>query len=159
VAIDGTTSIPLRVEVFADNRAVFDVGFSSVDFARPDSPQFAFNPPPGVKVTRVPAEKPAAHRPTAKPGTPAAKAQRRPTGTQPTIVGTGWTAVVISKLPAGQTTGQLGSVLRSLPKAPPGSWGSGRVFAGTAFSAVITDDGRVAIGAVRPEKLYSALTR
>ena len=38
-----------------------------------------------------------------------------------------------------------------------GDWGSGRLLAGTAFSAVLTDDGRLAVGAVRPEKLYQAL--
>jgi len=30
---------------------------------------------------------------------------------------------------------------------------------GTAFSAVLTDDGRIAVGLVRPEKLYEALAR
>ena len=40
-----------------------------------------------------------------------------------------------------------------------GSWGSGRLLAGTAFSAVWTDDGRLAVGAVRPEVIYQALNR
>ena len=31
------------------------------------------------------------------------------------------------------------------------------MLAGTAFSVVLTDDGRIAVGAVRPEKLYEAL--
>ena len=38
-----------------------------------------------------------------------------------------------------------------------GAWGSGRLLAGTAFSVVLTDDGRIAVGAVEPEKLYEAL--
>ena len=38
-----------------------------------------------------------------------------------------------------------------------GDWGSGRLLAGTAFSVVLTDDGRMAVGAVAPEKLYEAL--
>ena len=42
-------------------------------------------------------------------------------------------------------------------RASSGAWGSGRLLAGTAFSAVLTDDGRLAIGAVVPEKLYEAL--
>ena len=45
---------------------------------------------------------------------------------------------------------------RSCPKVS-GSWGSGRLLAGTAFSVVITDDGRVAAGAVGPKLLYDAL--
>ena len=38
-----------------------------------------------------------------------------------------------------------------------GSWGTGRLLAGNAFSVVLTDDGRVAFGAVKPENLYQAL--
>ena len=40
-----------------------------------------------------------------------------------------------------------------------GSWGSGRLLAGTAFSAVWTDDGRLAVGPVRPDVIYQALNR
>lgn len=158
LAIDGATSIPLRVQVIAGSRTVFDVEYTSISFARPDAAQFAFNPPPGVKVTRVPAAKPGSDATKPKPGDHGSAAHRS-TGDKPKIVGTGWTAVAVSKLPAGQATGQLGSVLRSLPRVSGSSWGSGRLFAGPAFSAVVTDDGRLAIGAVRPEKLYSALAR
>jgi hypothetical protein len=57
---------------------------------------------------------------------------------------------------ADASLAQLERVLSLLPKAS-GSWGSGRVLSGTLFSAVVTDDGRVAIGAVSPERLYAAL--
>ena len=50
----------------------------------------------------------------------------------------------------------LQAYLAQLPKVS-GSWGSGRLLAGTAFSVVITDDGRVAAGAVGPDLLYDAL--
>jgi hypothetical protein len=50
-----------------------------------------------------------------------------------------------------------GNPLAALPKVS-GSWGSGRLLTGTLFSAVLTNDGRVAIGAVPAERLYSALT-
>ena len=43
-----------------------------------------------------------------------------------------------------------------LPKKT-GSWGSGHLMAGTAFSALLTDDGRLVVGAVTPEGLYAAL--
>jgi hypothetical protein len=45
-----------------------------------------------------------------------------------------------------------------LPRAS-GTWGSGRLLEGTLFSALVTDDGRVAVGAVAPERLYAALAR
>jgi hypothetical protein len=37
-----------------------------------------------------------------------------------------------------------------------GSWGSGHLLSGSLFSALITDDGKVLVGAVAPEKLYEA---
>ena len=43
-----------------------------------------------------------------------------------------------------------------LPKVS-GSWGAGHLMAGTAFSVLITDDGRIVVGAVTPEGLYAAL--
>ena len=50
----------------------------------------------------------------------------------------------------------LQAYLAQLPEVS-GSWGSGRLLTGTAFSVVITDDGRVAAGAVGPELLSDAL--
>lgn len=151
IAIDGVKHIPLRVQAFAGERDVFEVGYTAVDFARPDDAQFAFNPPPGATVTKVPATVPDKVR----------KHQRtsRPAGAEPTVVGTGWTSVLLSKAPAStDRSGQFGAFLRSLPRVS-GDWGSGRQLAGTAFSVVVTDDGRVAAGAVRPERLYEALRR
>jgi hypothetical protein len=81
-------------------------------------------------------------------------------------VGTGWTSVLVAKLPADASSGQgsggssgagsLASVLRVLPKVS-GTWGSGHLLQGTLFSALLTDDGRVAVGAVPPSELYAAL--
>ena len=51
---------------------------------------------------------------------------------------------------------QLQGLLNAVPKVT-GDWGSGRVIDGTLFTAVITDDGRVAVGAVAPDLLYAAL--
>ena len=92
----------------------------------------------------------------------------------PRIVGTGWASVVVAGLPAGAFTGSASpspsespaageqpldavrSVLEQLPTVS-GSWGSGRVFSGTLFSVVLSDDGRIAVGAVAPERLFEAL--
>jgi hypothetical protein len=76
------------------------------------------------------------------------------------VVGSGWTTVLVTRVPSGalKGSGSMGEVLGALPKVS-GSWGSGRVLRGTLFSAVLTDDGRVAVGAVSPERLYTALGR
>jgi len=79
--------------------------------------------------------------------------------------------VVVVKMPApdakpgaGGTTGatgdkslaQLTKVIAMLPKVS-GAWGSGHLMSGKVFSALLTDDGRLVVGAVTPEGLYAAL--
>ena len=67
-------------------------------------------------------------------------------------------SVVVAQLPAGATSGseQLTRMLKVLPVVS-GTWGSGHLLRGTLFSALLTDDGRVVVGAVAPEALYAAL--
>ena len=166
IAIDGSTHVPLRVQVFpqGSSKPAFQVGFTSFDPTRPDPSVFAFNPPPGTKVT----ESGGAVLPKTRPhGLPSGK-DLKGTGLRgkgaPTVVGTGWTSVVIAKVPTGAMSGSSGpsgtpdpaQLLRALPKVS-GAWGSGHVLRGTLFSAVLTDDGRVAVGAVAPAVLYRAL--
>lgn len=166
LAIDAKEHVPLRVEVFAkgvDEPAV-KVAFTQVDFARPDAEQFKFNPPPGTKVTeateqgkaeagKAPAGKADAAKPdAAKPGTAGES--------EPTVVGTGWTSVLVQKVDTAGLTGgadaeakQAIDVLNQLPKVN-GAWGSGRLLSGKLFSALLTDDGRALVGAVTPQRLY-----
>jgi outer membrane lipoprotein-sorting protein len=191
ISIDAVHHVPLRVQVYSTKRAnpAFEVGFTHVDFGKPSAAQFAFNPPPGTKVTQStlhadhgpgrsataapgkPATKPSVTKPSAAKPSATKPSATKPSADQPKVVGTGWTAVVVARIPsdasqaaprgkapdqAGQTMAELQRVLSLLPKTS-GAWGSGRVLTGTLFSAVITDDGRVAIGAVAPAALYAAL--
>jgi outer membrane lipoprotein-sorting protein len=59
IAVDASKYIPLRVQVFARGSAspAFQIGFTSISFARPAASNFTFTPPPGAKVktARVPA--------------------------------------------------------------------------------------------------------
>jgi hypothetical protein len=48
-------------------------------------------------------------------------------------------------------------LLKSLP-AVSGSWGSGHLLRSSLLSVVLTDDGRIAVGAVAPQMLYDALS-
>ena len=154
IAIDGETKLPLRVQVFGtDSKIVFEVAYTSVDFTRPDDAEFAFNPPPGAKVTEI---QPREQMPSAQDRQQAEEAKKATT-----VIGTGWTAVAITKVgnPAGGEADQRLEAFLSKLQPVSGSWGSGRLLAGTAFSAVWTDDGRVAVGAVRPDVIYQALSR
>jgi outer membrane lipoprotein-sorting protein len=176
VAIDGVRHVPLRVQVFAKSvpEPVFEVGFSAVDFARPDAAQFAFNPPPGTTVTEGKAasdKKTAIDRPAAGSIAPQGSSPQSAPADMPKVVGKGWGSVMVVKMPvpnakAGQgpsggattdqTIDQLTKYVAMLPKVS-GAWGSGHLMAGTAFSALLTDDGRLVVGAVTPEGLYAAL--
>ena len=155
IAIDGEKKVPLRVQVIGDRatRSVFEVGFTQVDFTRPDDADFTFNPPPGAKVTEI---KPSDQKtPSAQDRQKAEEADGKATK----VVGTGWTAVIVPRSAPCRTAKLISSSRRSSNKLQPvhGTWGTGRLLAGTAFSAVITDDGRLAIGAVHPDVLYTAL--
>lgn len=174
LAIDAEKHIPLRVDVYAKNATspAIRIAFQQITFAVPDAQQFAFNPPPGTKVTETSpkaagsAEQKAAtakqkalqetQKQAAKPATGAGSAQ------EPKVIGKGWTSVVEAKLPtdtkASSDKAQIDSALNLLPKAS-GSWGSGHIFAGTLFSVLITDDGRIFAGAVAPETLYQAAAK
>jgi outer membrane lipoprotein-sorting protein len=154
IAIDGDTKLPLRVQVFGtDSKIVFEVAYTSVDFTRPDDAEFAFSPPPGAKVTEI---QPSDQTPSAQDRQRAEDAKNATT-----VVGTGWTAVAVTKVGEPSTSEADQRLQAFLSRLQPvqGDWGSGRLLAGTAFSAVWTDDGRLAVGAVRPELIYQALNR
>ena len=53
VAVDGNTSVPLRLQVFAKGASspVLQAGFDHVSFGAIDASRFAFTPPAGTKVT------------------------------------------------------------------------------------------------------------
>ncbi|HET7387665.1 MAG TPA: hypothetical protein VFJ19_13490 [Nocardioidaceae bacterium] len=166
IAIDGETHIPTRVQVFAKgaSQPAFQVGFTSFDPTTPDPSAFTFNPPPDTKVT---------NKSLLDLGSSSSPMSMSPlagaTGSMQDAhaVGKGWTTVLVGSLPQGALGDQSGStdsagpagvqaLLDTLPKVS-GSWGSGRLLKGSLFSAVLTSDGRVAVGAVQPQMLYDAL--
>jgi outer membrane lipoprotein-sorting protein len=174
LSMDAETHVPLRVRVYSTTLPdpAFEVGFSSVDFAAPDASLFEFTPPPGATVTDHDAADATALRESV--GT-----TDLPAGAEPTIVGEGWSTVVITDLPVdsladlaeggmrgssdergyrsgGDPAGTALALIEALP-AESGAWGTGRVLRGTLFSAILADDGRVAVGAVSPEALGAAL--
>ncbi len=162
IAVDGESYLPLRVQVLADGgeRPAAEAAFTSIDFTAPDPSVFDFTPPPGTEV-----KKDSDVRDDHRSGEPGQgerekKGNRSKGSGEPTVIGKGWTAVYVTD---SNEAGAKGSesdneTLNALPKVS-GSWGSGRLFSSRLVSAVITDDGRVAAGAVRPELLYDALER
>ena len=176
IAIDGEKKIPLSVQVVAtDGTKVFETSFKSIDFATPDDDYFSFNPPAGTKVTEKDA--PSIDQSDAAKRKAEAEQRAKAANDDTKVVGSGWSSVVVAKGDFSQTTDQSTSpgptdepssdrpggdavamkqILAALPQVS-GKWGNGRLLSSKAFSVVITDDGRIAAGAVSPETLYKAL--
>lgn len=159
IAIDATAHLPLRFEVFAEagDPPAFELVFTQIDYARPSADQFAFNPPPGVQVTeqqddgKHPEQPPLPEQPgsTKDSGLPG-----------PRTVGTSWATVFVVEVGEGERptaaaeeAPDLDLLAGQLP-AVQGDWGSGRLFRSALLTALLTDDGRLIVGAVSPERLY-----
>jgi outer membrane lipoprotein-sorting protein len=165
LAIDAEKHIPLRVDVYAKNATnpAVRVAFQQISFTKPDAQEFKFNPPPGAKVSEGSAQDLQQQHEkamqTEKAKSPLAA------GSQPKVIGQGWTSIVSLKMPTDakaksgdKDSAQLQTALNILPKVS-GSWGSGHLLSGSLFSALVTDDGRVFIGLVTPEALYQAAAK
>jgi hypothetical protein len=147
LAVDSDKRIPLRLTVLAHGSPdpVLKIGFTDLTFGAQDPGLFQFTPPQGATVR----DGSAADAPT--PG-------QLP---KPTFVGQGWDMVLIAKLPTdpGSNTGQLGGLVSALGKPVSGPWGSGKLITTSVMSTIVTDDGRVAAGAVPEQVLTAALSR
>ena len=107
VAVDASTRVPLRVEVFpkGGNGAAVEAGFSTVSFAPIDPAMFSFTPPPGARVTQVPYPAGAAAHDSAAAAAPAggaAAAQEAPLPSFPDVrvSGKGFGVVFAVRSPA-----------------------------------------------------------
>jgi outer membrane lipoprotein-sorting protein len=157
IAIDGRNGVPLRLQVYARGASspAFQVGYTAIQFVTPAPADLSFSPPPGAKVTRV-------NLGSAQPGSQ-----------QPdvTTIGSGWLTVLDlpsagltapsggAPAPGNGGSGDSAAVLNALLKsATPvsGAWGSGRLLQTSLVSVLITDSGRMFVGAVQPSVLYAA---
>ncbi len=139
IAVDADQRVPLRMTVLAQGSTdpALQVGFTQLAFEPQDAARFTFTPPPGSTVKQE-----------------QSRAGGRPAGAQaPTTVGDGWDTVVVEKAPANANLGQV----RSLGTPVNGPWGSGRVVTTAVATMIVTDDGRIAVGAVPQQVLVEAL--
>ena len=158
LSLDAETSLPLAVTITprGSGTAAVDVRYTSLSLGAPAGSVFDFTPPPGAAVTA-----PERH---AGSGTDAERPGAAAGGQKPTVVGTGWSSVVVGTLPdtSAGSSGDAASqdpmaAIQTLLPVVSGSWGSGHLLSTRLLSAVITDDGRFAVGAVDPSVLYTAL--
>lgn len=160
LAIDGEHRVPLRVRVYAKGHSTpaFEIGFKSVSFDRPGDEHFRFAPPPGTTIE----EEGSAPEPERRKLAPAVPDQTKPVvpderKDDPKVIGSSWTSVLVGRVPEGGLTADTGgnplaALLNGMPTVS-GSWGSGRVLKSKLFSALLTDDGRLLVGAVTAERL------
>jgi outer membrane lipoprotein-sorting protein len=160
LAIDGETSVPLRVQAFGvgQTEPAVEVAFTSVRFAVPDDSVFDFTPPSGSDVTERSLEDlGAGTAPQSKAPDTTAPDTATPDATAPValpqVLGSGWSTVV-------ETSGV------QLPESAQGLVGQlatpvegGRAITSALLSVLLTDDGRMLVGAVPPADLVELARR
>ncbi|MFH8403254.1 outer membrane lipoprotein carrier protein LolA [Streptomyces sp. NPDC018019] len=181
ISVDAETGVPLKFTLTpkGGGAAAVDVGFTSVDFAKPAAGTFDFKPPKGAKVVdgdKAEGRHRADQRRTAedlkgilgrygltgqdgkggKDGAGRAKGGFE-------VIGHGWTSIAHVKgtgsglSSAGKNaSGDAAKLLDSLGEKVNGKFGSGRLFSTRLVNALVTDDGSVYAGAVDKESLIKA---
>jgi outer membrane lipoprotein-sorting protein len=177
LAIDGETYVPLQVQVFAKGSAepAFQVGFTQVTFTEPAAENFTFTPPAGAKVKEQTFGADIETKAAEEHAQEARKAAQ-----DIKVVGDGWDTVAVLKAspadlaalrsggdaatgrptgPGGQSAADGGALVDSVLKAATpvsGTWGSGKLISTKLVTALLTDDGRLLVGAVTPEEIVKA---
>ncbi|WP_426566998.1 LolA family protein [Angustibacter sp. McL0619] len=161
--VDAKTGIALRAVVVprGSREAAVDVGFTSLRLSAPAASTFHFTAPPGSTVRDVTV-------PNA-----ADRVSPAPTGKAPDVqqVGSGWSSVLVAAGVQGDDLTQqlsgaaagsgargdtgpgIGPALLQAARPVHGAFGSGRVLRTRLASVLLTDDGRVLVGAVTPAEL------
>lgn len=144
VALDSETSLPLRVQVMArgGTAPAFEVGFTKLSLRTPSDDLFRFRAPAGTTVT----ERRLSARDEAPSGARDGDARGRVgAGQAPSVLGEGWTSVVVAPGAAGATGSRASSALLDrLTTRVPG----GRLLTSALVSVLISDDGTIYAGAV-----------
>ncbi|MFF3258689.1 outer membrane lipoprotein carrier protein LolA [Streptomyces sp. NPDC002932] len=171
VAVDAKTGVPLKftLQPSSGGKAAIDAGFTSVDFGKPAASSFSFTPPKGAEVTEADsaANHEKAHKAEGGLG-PFEGLNAKGEGVK--VTGKGWSAIAEIKAPGGSGTPSKSSgdkasggmpaeaqgLLDSMGDKVTGTFGSGTVFKTRLVNALMTDDGRVYVGAVTKDALVKA---
>ncbi|MFD9411807.1 outer membrane lipoprotein carrier protein LolA [Streptomyces sp. NPDC059989] len=177
IAVDAKNGVPLRVQLLSSQggKPIVDAGFTKVDFAKPSADTFAFTPPKGAKVsegTDGPGEKGKEHGKAKEdehlkalesfPGLGGLTGGADGKG-DVKVLGEGWATVAQIETGAGKSLKDLENdknapkpakdFLNSLGDKVTGKFGEGRVLSTRLVNALITDDGKVYVGAVTKDQL------
>lgn len=158
IAVDAKTGLPLKFTLTpaSGGAAVVDAGFTQVSFSKPATSTFDFKAPKGAKVTEGDKATKAPER-SRKSGKDLGKGLDALK-----VLGKGWNSIATfdtggQGVPSGSSArGDLGGFLGSLGDHVKGKFGSGTVFSTRLVNALITDDGKVYVGAVNKSALVKA---
>lgn len=167
VAVDEKTGTPLKFTLTPSSggAAVVDAGFTKVDFGKPSASTFDFTPPKGTKVTEADEQHGKEGHDFKGKGDKGAGEFGKGDLNEPKIIGEGWSTIAELKLPGGQGLPTAGSgdvpqdaqkLIDSLGDQVDGKFGSGTVFSTRLINALVTDDGKVYVGAVTKDALVKA---
>ncbi|MEU9995974.1 sigma-E factor regulatory protein RseB domain-containing protein [Streptomyces sp. NPDC050848] len=176
IAVDAKTGTPLKFTLASveGGKPVLDAGFTKVDFAKPAASTFDFKAPKGAKVTEGMGEGPAEHGKSPEDvekdlekefggldGLFGGMAPGAGEGKGMNVIGEGWTTIATydtgAKAPkADEAPKEIQGFLDSLGDEVDGKFGSGTVFKTKIVNALMTDDGKVYVGAVTKQALVDA---
>ncbi|MER7929350.1 DUF2092 domain-containing protein [Streptomyces sp. NPDC096057] len=166
VAVDAKTGLPLKFTLTpaSGGAAVVDVGFTQLSLAKPAASTFDFKTPKGAKVTT----EDGATKATPDHAAPFGGHDKADKGLgksadAPTVIGKGWNSIATfdtggQGVPTGSSAGggDLSGFLGSLGDQVKGDFGKGTVFSTRLVNALVTDDGKVYVGAVTKSALVKA---
>ncbi|WP_426365459.1 LolA family protein [Streptomyces sp. E-08] len=174
IAVDAANGTPLKFTLSSveGGKPVVDAGFTKVDFGKPAASEFTFEAPEGAKVTEGAAEK-AAESGDDLPegfeegfpglGKGLGKGFGEDFGKDGgfNVIGEGWTTIATfdTGAPAPGTDEapkEIQGFLDSFGDKVTGKFGSGTVFKTKLVNALLTDDGKVYVGAVTKDALVDA---
>lgn len=186
ISVDSATGTPLGVALYpvGSSAALFDVSFTSVSLSAPPASRFDFTPPKGATVTPLGGDAKTGSKTGSGDKAAPKQADLDPevlgsswlsvvelhnvdlTQLQQAVSSAGSAATKgsgdastsdggSSQLLAGGISGYLDTLLGG-GTAVSGKFGSGKVFTTNVVSVLITNDGRVFVGAVTPKALEAA---
>lgn len=140
VALDADNGVPLRFRVFPRGRSTpaLDITYTRLAYGEPAPARFAFRPPPGVPVREQPLD-------LASLDSLLGSLARN----DPRLLGHGWVTIV--EVPHVTVSRALAPYLDHGRRVP-----GGRAVTTALLSALLTDDGRLYVGAVTTAALQAA---
>ncbi|MBK1785679.1 LolA family protein [Prauserella cavernicola] len=151
IAVDAENRLPLRMSVLTNGTTepALQIGFTDIDFGPQPADLFEFSPPQGAEVT----DSQPRNKPEQLPDKPAGE-----------VTGEGWDSVYVGSVPPETLDRRPDSdgpdargLLDQFGTRVQGEFGSGYVVSTKVGTALITDDGRFAVGAVPQQVLTEAL--